>query len=398
MGVSTAPFFAPKIYSVSSSPIVLPNQQYSPPLMEPAEIQTFSPCVPKSMSPEAQPRVKQRGKLPLLNTSIANSSYTYATDIPLTPGADSGMFTLSGLPTPAANACDMGLGSPKFPVSPGTAETSKLPGFTPYLMDIGQPLAPELQHVPRRRSTARRGKSAQSPPALAASQSTGHLTPESASSSLESIARPDTTSTRIKRSLTTLLQRSSSMLRKRESPELAARPRRISKSAEPFVRSCSPTPAPDSRTSPPHYGLAYRDLAASLTASRFNVSTPNSLITSLVGNSMVHVKVIMDNGLAVVVPLIRTIVFARARERILTKFFQGGVPLVETKRCRLAVRCLNGSMAPIDSNPAWRMLMDVVGDASCQQAKAVVHGTPALRTATDKTVVKLTLYLTDSLN
>ncbi|KAI9482110.1 hypothetical protein LPJ78_000867 [Coemansia sp. RSA 989] len=395
MGVNTAPFFAPKIYSVSSSPIVLPGQQHSPPLMEPAELQTFAPGGAQSMSPQAQPRVKQRGKLPLLNTSAAYSSYGYK-DMPLTPGADSGMFTLSGLPTPASNACDMGLGSPKFPVSPGTTETSKLPEFTPYLMDIGQPLAPELQHVPRRRSTGRRGKSTQSP-AIEAPRPTGHLTPESASSSLESIARPDTTSTRIKRSLTTLLQRSSSVLRKRESPEPAARPRRISKSAEPFIRSCSPTPAPDSRASPPHYNLAYRDLAASLTASRFNVSTSNSLITSLVGNSMVHVKVIMDNGLAVVVPLIRSIVFARARERILTKFFQGRVPLVETKRCRLAVRCLDGSMAPIDSNPAWRMLMDVAGDASRQQAKAVVRGTPALRTAADKTVVKLTLYLTDRL-
>ncbi|KAJ2455473.1 hypothetical protein EV183_000805 [Coemansia sp. RSA 2336] len=392
MGVNSSPFFAPKIYSVGSSPIVLHSQQHSPPLAEPAGLQTFAVDGVKSMSPPAPPRVKQRGKLPLLSAGSGGSGHKA---MALTPGADSGMFTLSGLPTPAGAACDMGLGSPKFPVSPGTAE-SKLAAFTPYLMDIGQPLAPELQHVPRRRSTARRGKSTQSPPATV-SRPTGHLTPESASSSLESIARPDTTSTRIKRSLTTLLQRSSSVLRKRESPELAARPRRVSKSAEPFVRSCSPTPDPDGHASPPHYKLAYRDLAACLTASRFHVSASGSLVTSLVGNSMVHVKVLMDNGLAVVVPLVRSIVFARARERILTKFFQGGVPLVETKRCRLAVRRLDGSLAPIDSNPAWRMLMDVAGDAGRQQAKAVVHGVPALRAAADKTVVKLTLYLTDKL-
>ncbi|KAJ2531587.1 hypothetical protein EV175_007211, partial [Coemansia sp. RSA 1933] len=58
----------------------------------------------------------------------------------------------------------------------------------------------------------------------------------------------------------------------------------------------------------------------------------NGIVSPLIRGSMVHIKVVLDASTIVVVPMMRSEVFARARERILTKFFQGGVPFVESKR------------------------------------------------------------------
>ncbi|KAJ2026274.1 hypothetical protein IWW57_003093 [Coemansia sp. S610] len=117
----------------------------------------------------------------------------------------------------------------------------------------------------------------------------------------------------------------------------------------------------------------------------------NTTTSPLIGNSMVHVKVVMDAANITIVPMVRTVVFARARERILTKLFQGGVPFVESKRRKLAVRRPDGSMVVVADNQTWRCIMD-----AASVAKAGQPGVPAdATTPGHKTVVKLTLHLID---
>ncbi|KAJ2793731.1 hypothetical protein H4R20_006454 [Coemansia guatemalensis] len=326
-----------------------------------------------------------------------------------------------------------GLNSPKFPQSPTTLDTADSSGFTPYYMEIVHPKAPELLRLPKQRTVkdAKRntgGSMTKLSNAMASSASSGMITPGSSgnnsnsssilgSISLESIARQGSgmTTMRIKRSISTLLQRSSSMLRRgdstlrRQNTATTSPTRGNNRSEEPspapFLRSNAPTPEPDigDHALRP---LARSDLATALTASQFKVSAANTMVSPLIGNSMLHIKVVMDSDSRsiVVVPMTRTMVFARARERILTKLFQGGVAFVESKRRQLAIRRPDGTMAVIEDNPTWRTVMDVAGKAHCQQAKAVVAGTPTSRwaassgtapTTTNKTVVKLTLHLID---
>ncbi|KAJ2583022.1 hypothetical protein IWW49_005452, partial [Coemansia sp. RSA 1797] len=135
----------------------------------------------------------------------------------------------------------------------------------------------------------------------------------------------------------------------------------------PFVRSSSPTPPP-ANAQHELRRLQYSDLSAALTTSQFHVSASHTFVSPLIGNSMVHIKVVMD-GIAVVVPMVRSIVFVHARERILTKLLQGGVPLVETKRRKLVVRKMDGSVAVIEDNPTWRTVMDIVSEAGRPQAR-----------------------------
>ncbi|KAJ2612740.1 hypothetical protein H4S08_002576 [Coemansia sp. RSA 1365] len=320
-----------------------------------------------------------------------------------------------------------GLPSPKFPLSPTTPDSADSTGFTPYYMDIVNPKAPELLRLPKQGSIKdakedASGSATKLPNVMASArlitpESTGNSSNNSVlgSISLESIARQSSgiTTMRIKRSISTLLQRSSSMLRRGESTLRRQNTATIGRarvnhhrgdlSPAPFMRSDAPTPEPEIGAYT-HRQLDRNDLAGALTASRFNVSATNTMISPLIGNSMLHVKVIMDasSRSIVVVPMVRTMVFARARERILTKFFQGGVAFVESKRRQLALRRPDGTMAVIEDNPTWRTVMDIASKAHCQQAKAVVGGTPTSRwaassgnapTTTSKTVVKLTLYL-----
>ncbi|PIA19284.1 hypothetical protein COEREDRAFT_79236 [Coemansia reversa NRRL 1564] len=325
----------------------------------------------------------------------------------------------------------LGLPSPKFPLSPTTPDSADSSGFTPYFMDIVNPKAPELLRLPKqgtiKDAKEDTGGSATKLPNLMTSLASDRvITPESSgnssnsgsilgSISLESIARQSSgiTTMRIKRSISTLLQRSSSMLRRgestlrRQNTATTGRARvnhhREDLSTTPFLRSNAPTPEPGIGAYA-HRQLDRSDLAGALTASQFNVSAANTMISPLIGNSMLHVKVVMDAGSRsiVVVPMVRTMVFARARERILTKLYQGGVAFVESKSKLLALRRPDGTMAVIENNPTWRTVMDVASKAHCQQAKAIVAGTPTSRwaassgnapTTTNKTVVKLTLYL-----
>ncbi|KAJ2322997.1 hypothetical protein GGI00_005759, partial [Coemansia sp. RSA 2681] len=106
---------------------------------------------------------------------------------------------------------------------------------------------------------------------------------------------------------------------------------------------------------------------------------------------MVHVKVIMDASNITIVPMVRSVVFARARERILTKLFQGGVPFVDSKRRKLAVRKPDGSMVVVADNQTWRCVMEAASAARANQPGVAAGAT----TAGYKTVVKLTLHLID---
>ncbi|KAJ2135386.1 hypothetical protein IW136_004297 [Coemansia sp. RSA 678] len=386
MGNDTAPLFAPPIYHASSSPLM------------PLSLHTSVFRSTKSASPGMQSMYQRSGKLAPLNTSLV-SSHGLKTQLP-SPG-ESGMFMLGRSPSPA-HTCDIALGSPKFPISPRSSEDGETAGFTPYYMDTVQPKAPELQRQASRQSSKRWSKRAPGSSAQSPKESPDGLpTPgsDSMGSSLESMSRNDSekTAMRIKRSLTTLLQRSSSVLRRsdpnlRRLNSMSSRNRRGSRSEgpTPFVRSSSPTPPANAQHEPRR--LQYSDLSAALTTSQFHVSASHTFVSPLIGNSMVHIKVVMD-GIAVVVPMVRSIVFVHARERILTKLLQGGVPLVETKRRKLVVRKMDGSVAVIEDNPTWRTVMDMVSEAGRPQARTS-EGDIMPDT---KTVAKLTLYLTDDL-
>ncbi|KAJ2354921.1 hypothetical protein IWW50_003568 [Coemansia erecta] len=405
MGFNTGPLFAPQIYSAMSSPIMV-FRQNSPGIATPPSLHPEAFRTTKSASPEAQPQYAQKGKLPPLDTAAANA-HGFKIQPP-SPG-EPGMFVVGNSPS-LTHSQDIALASPKFPISPRTSDDDQARGFTPYYMDIVQPKAPELQQQPSRQSSTRRSKRALGT-GLQSPEMSPPITSGSLSSSIESMQRQDTekTAMRLKRSLTTLLQRSSSVLRRsnsnlRRQSTTVSRYRRGSRSEEPtpFVRSEEPTPPPESAMRGPET-LRYSDLTTALAASQFHVSAENTLVSPLIGNSMIHIKVVMDDGTAVIVPMVRSIVFARARERILAKLFQGGVPLVETKRRKLAVRRPDGSMAAIRDNQTWRIAMDVAGEAKRQQAREIVGGAlmpcsaPVPGCAMPrKTVVKLTLHLTDA--
>ncbi|KAJ2546294.1 hypothetical protein EV175_005654 [Coemansia sp. RSA 1933] len=236
-----------------------------------------------------------------------------------------------------------GIVSPKFPVSVAVSPNeTNISSFVPYLMT---------------------------------------LTPRTGDNSIELDAQPssESTTTRIKRSISTIVRRSTSILRKSESTSShsSGSTRRSSNDNTQLV---VPTPkaSPISRistilsrrkstgvtsSSPIATGLqsppapSYQDksvLAAALSASYFNMVYSNGIVSPLIRGSMVHIKAVLDANTIVVVPMMRSEVFARARERIITKFFQGGVPLVESKRRKFVVCGENGHSLVIDNNPTWR--------------------------------------------
>ncbi|KAJ2847684.1 hypothetical protein GGI22_005907, partial [Coemansia erecta] len=123
-----------------------------------------------------------------------------------------------------------------------------------------------------------------------------------------------------------------------------------------------------------------------LSSSCFSVMLSNSMVSPLVRGSMVHIKVVMDADTIVIVPMMRSEVFARARERILTKLFRGGVPLVESKRRKLVARGENGSSLVIANNHIWRKVMDATRNVHRLKAHSLVQS---------RIVAKLTLHLLD---
>ncbi|KAJ2687722.1 hypothetical protein IWW39_002729 [Coemansia spiralis] len=313
-----------------------------------------------------------------------------------------------------------GLMSPKFP-TPAEPSENDPDAFTPYFMQIAEPRAPELQRQPSRIAPQHEGRlgwpgsgarrsseSASASPPLSPA-STGLLTPSAVDSTGE---ESGSSVTALKRSLSALLRRSTSIVRRTDSnsrrrvegsegtrgtgSEDRSRSRAGSSAASP--RSAPQTPADtpgSSQAASPQLtatGLpAAGDFGEALTASTFSVGMANTTTSPLIGNSMVHVKVVMDAANITIVPMVRTVVFARARERILTKLFQGGVPFVESKRRKLAVRKPDGSMVVVADNQTWRCVMD-----AASVAKAGQPGVPAdATTAGYKTVVKLTLHLID---
>ncbi|KAJ2801851.1 hypothetical protein H4R21_002641 [Coemansia helicoidea] len=326
------------------------------------------------------------------------------------------------LPTPcetgsAGGTFQAGLSSPKFHFSPRTSGSDGTPGFTPHYMGTEQPRAPELQWPSGSHAEqAQPKRPVWSPIAAVFGYQPGSTLAERTSAkegriSLDSPPQHDGSSTtsRLKRSLSALLQRSSSVLRRGEpgwrSPQRAGTARRghsaqssVSASRA-FRRSASPTPPPTAGVAPtPHSApgmFTASSIAGALGASQFNVSPASKVVSPLIGNSTVHVKVIMDEDTVVVVPMLLTLVFAKARERILTKLFRGGVPLVESKRRTLAVRQADGTMAPIMDNPTWRALMDVAARARCQQPRVTSpHAAwPVAPQPCARSVVKLTLFL-----
>ncbi|KAJ2710547.1 hypothetical protein H4R19_003693 [Coemansia spiralis] len=349
---------------------------------------------------------------------IATGPSGYFDGAALPPTPDEPDVHPASVPVSPGVSFYIGPPSPGFPMSPRTSGGEGAPGFAPHYMGTDQPKAPELQWPSGPRAAHVRPKrSMWSPIAAAFGYQSGGTPPEPAddagvSLSLESLPPRDSDNagTRIKRSLSTLLQRSSSVLRRGDagsrSPQRAGTLRRghstqNSVSApRKFMRSTSPTPPPTGLAGSPCSEpgpFTTSDVAGSLAASQFYVSPASTAVSPLIGNSMVHVKVIMDEDTVVVVPILRMMVFARARERILTKLFQGGVSLVESKGRTLAVRRADGSMMPITDNPTWRALMDVAARAhQQQQAKASGPGAawPDVLRPCTRTVAKLTLHLT----
>ncbi|KAJ2853636.1 hypothetical protein FB639_006506 [Coemansia asiatica] len=157
-------------------------------------------------------------------------------------------------------------------------------------------------------------------------------------------------------------------------------------------------------------GLSTDESASALSVSHFKVAAvQNSIVSPLIGKSMVHVKVIVDADTIVVLSMMQSIVFARARERILTKLFHAGVPFVESKRRRLAIkRPQDGSfVAVVEDNRTWRSIMDTASHPGRWQNESItafnspkvvqqsIDGTPAGACPGIRAVVKLTLYLVD---
>ncbi|KAJ2162558.1 hypothetical protein GGF46_000561 [Coemansia sp. RSA 552] len=348
-------------------------------------------------------------ELPPLNTSLADMHGCQQAQLP--SPRDGGAYLTS---------------SHRFPISPGSSDSEESGGFTPYLMEIVQPKAPELRHLPRHSAKASTASSTMVPPssstpgAVSFATPSGLLTPNdessgsgSSRSSTESMPQHRqqqllqqqqegvNTAMRIRRSLSTLLQRSSSVLRRgdaglrRQNTAVSRAVRKEGPSPALFRRSDAPPPAANIANDIPR-ALGPSDLEGALAISQFNVNAANTMVSPLIGNSMVHVKVIVDGtDNVVVVPIIYTMVFARVRERILTKLFQGGVPFVESKPRRLAVRRPDGSLAPIRDNPTWRTVMDIAARTTCQKPRSAGGCGGAVQFSA-KTVVKLTLQLTET--
>ncbi|KAJ2035045.1 hypothetical protein GGI03_001320 [Coemansia sp. RSA 2337] len=324
-----------------------------------------------------------------------------------------------------------GLLSPKFP-TPAEANESDPNAFMPYFMQTAEPRAPELQRQPSTRiapprresklgwpgSTRRSSESASATTSASASPAllpttTGLLTPNIAADSLGEDGGSSVTM--LKRSLSTLLRRSTSIVRRTDSNSRRRvdggsgnvstrsnlsedRSRSQAGSSVASTRSSPQTPAdtPSSSqaTSPQLTATSLppvSDFGEALSASTFSVGMANATISPLIGNSMVHVKVIMDAANIAIVPMVRSVVFARARERILTKLFQGGVPFVHSKRRKLAVRKPDDSMVVVADNQTWRCVMDAASAARANQPGVAADATAAGY----KTVVKLTLHLID---
>ncbi|KAJ2809742.1 hypothetical protein H4S07_003083 [Coemansia furcata] len=322
--------------------------------------------------------------------------------------------------------------SPKFPTPPEASESDP-DAFMPYFMQTAEPRAPELQRQPsvriapprresklswpgsstRRSSESASGAASASVSPALSPTTTGLPTPSTA---IDSIGEEIGSSvTMLKRSLSTLLRRSTSIVRRTDSNNRRRmegssgnvstrsnlsedKSRSQAGSAVASARSSPQTPADspsDSQATSPQLTATVlppvSDFGEALTASTFSVGMANATISPLIGNSMVHVKVVMDAANIAIVPMVRTVVFARARERILTKLFQGGVPFVDSKRRKLAVRKPDGSMVVVADNQTWRYVMDAASAARANQP-----GIPADAMAGGyKTVVKLTLHLID---
>ncbi|KAJ2449032.1 hypothetical protein GGF42_004901 [Coemansia sp. RSA 2424] len=333
----------------------------------------------------------------------------------------------------AVSPIELGVGgllSPKFP-SPAAADENDPNGFTPYFMQTAEPRAPELQRHPsariasprrenklswpgsgRRRSSE--ASSASPAPAPASAIASASISPAlSPSPGADSVSEESGSSvTMLKRSLSTLLRRSTSIVRRTDSNSRrkiesggASTRNKLSEdsahsqagSSVASARSSPQTPADtpsSSQAASPQLAattLPAGDFGEALTASTFSVGMANAIISPLIGNSMVHVKVIMDASNITIVPMVRSVVFARARERILTKLFQGGVPFVDSKRRKLAVRKPDGSMVVVADNQTWRCVMEAASTARANQPGVAADAT----TAGYKTVVKLTLHLID---
>ncbi|KAJ1668062.1 hypothetical protein IW140_000773 [Coemansia sp. RSA 1813] len=325
---------------------------------------------------------------------------------------------------PQAHVFSTGMLSPKLPTSSAVSPNeTNISSFVPYLMTIAEPRALDLQrtsHIsivkhqqtpPDGDTACGQSSAAENKADLASARiSTGQLTPRTGDNSMELDARPnnESTSMRIKRSISTILRRSTSILRKSEptSPCRSGSTRRSSNS-EALLPAQLPKSAPVSRFSTeqlsrskgakntntpsgmPSPTPSYPEttvLGAALSFSCFSMMFSNGIVSPLIRGSMVHIKVVMDAGTIVIVPMMRSEVFARARERILTKLFQGGIPLVESKRRKFVACRANGSSLVIENNPTWRKVMDATKSVHRMNAHRSVHG---------RVVAKLTLHLMD---
>ncbi|KAJ2494016.1 hypothetical protein IWW37_000094 [Coemansia sp. RSA 2050] len=363
-----------------------------------------------------------------LNTSVAK---TPGLQIQL-PTPDE-RTSLSWCATSPIELSAKGLVSPKFP-TPAEPSENDPSAFTPYFMQTAEPRAPELQRQPSSRiapprresrlgwpgSGARRSSESATAVSLASASpplsptSTGLLTPSAAVDSTGEESSGSSV-TALKRSLSALLRRSTSIVRRTDSNSrrkveggsgsvstrgTASEDRLRSQAGSSIASSRSSlqtpadTPGSSQATSPQLTATSLppaSDFGEALTASTFSVGMVNTTTSPLIGNSMVHVKVVMDAANITIVPMVRTVVFARARERILTKLFQGGVPFVDSKRRKLAVRKPDGSMVVVADNQTWRCVMDAASAAKASQPGVAAGATAAGY----RTVVKLTLHLID---
>ncbi|KAJ1797587.1 hypothetical protein LPJ59_003043 [Coemansia sp. RSA 2399] len=340
------------------------------------------------------------------------------------------------LPSPTENMASTplfstGLVSPTFTVSPTISLAvspvfcpgeSGVSSFAPYRMAVTEPRAPELQRISymsiaKHQQTQSIGdfscgqlSAAENKADLAAAGvPTGQLTPPTGNNSIELDVRPsnESASMRIKRTISTIVRRSTSILRKSDPapPRLSGSTQRSSSGNT--VLSQSPTSASAScfsivlsrsksnkgtntpgyiPPSPPKPSYPESVLATALSSSCFSVMLSNGMVSPLVRGSMVHIKVVMDADTIIIVPMMRSEMFARARERILTKLFRGGIPLVESKRRKLVARGENGSGLVIENNPTWRKVMDATGRVHRLNAHSLVQS---------RVVAKLTLHLLD---
>ncbi|KAJ1942206.1 hypothetical protein FBU59_003267 [Linderina macrospora] len=315
----------------------------------------------KRLSSDQKLRAFPGNLLPRLDTSMAKSRSTL-------PSPDE----LLGMPFSANMFVAHPI--PESPVEEEKAAAAAEPAdeeqeaFTPYHMDTAAPKVHELVKVqPGARGTVGR---------LTRQRSTGSASP-----------RVDGQGGFLKRSISMLLRRSSS----------TSRPHSSEDSESP---AASPPVSPTTDT---YHGLGNVDLSAALSISQFTAGSTMGTLSTLIGNSMVHVKVVLDAQNAVVLVMPRTLVFAQARERILTKFFTAGFPLVALKRRRLVLRQPGGQMFVVADNRAWRGVMDAVGSTRALrkgEARRLVHlvdesAELAAEPVSVKCVDKLTLHLVD---